>query len=57
MRNVYYRCEYKHMHKLSAAASICRAWGSFRENTRSSAKKSLGVYEMKQHKPSLMKSA
>jgi len=36
---------------LSDSEDINRAWENFKENTKTSAKESLGLQELKQHKP------
>jgi len=39
------------LENLSDSADINRAWKNTQENIKTSAKKSLGLYELKQHKP------
>jgi hypothetical protein len=40
---------------LSVCEDINRAWENIKENIKTSAKKIVGLYEMKQHKPKMMK--
>jgi hypothetical protein len=39
------------LENLNDSKNINRAWGSISENIKTSAKESLGLYELKQHKP------
>ena len=39
---------------LSDSQDINRAWGNIKENIKTSAKESLGLHELKQHKPWLI---
>ena len=39
------------MENLSNDKDINRVWENIKENTKTSAKQSLGLYELKQHKP------
>ena len=39
------------LHNLSDGEDINRAWENIKENIKTSAKESLGLYELKQHKP------
>jgi hypothetical protein len=39
------------LENLSGDVDINRAWDSIQENIKTSAKESLGLHEMKQHKP------
>ena len=39
------------MENLSASDDINRAWENIQENIKTSAKESLGLHELKQHKP------
>ena len=43
------------LENLSDSEDINRAWEKFKQYIKISAKDSLGLYEMKQHKPCLMK--
>ena len=40
---------------LSDDEDVDRTWGNIKENIKTSAKESLGLYELKQNKPGLMK--
>jgi len=39
------------LENLNDGEGINRAWENIKENTKTSAPESLGLYEMKQHKP------
>jgi len=39
------------LENLNCSEDINRAWKNIKENTKTSAKKSLGLYELKQRKP------
>jgi hypothetical protein len=39
------------LENLNDSKAVCRAWENIKENIRISAKESLGLYELRQHKP------